>query len=529
MGWELKKIIAVKDFLVVLVFSVIAPTWDHFKDWYLVITLLLSNNYAWGFLFSLPVLHGYLGQYLIWRHEEIQKPKNESTVSPRNGLRWKFIFFPVYGWLRNWSLLKRIFNFLRGKSTNRYNKEKDRIQRRIDPVELFMESLPQLMLINAAVTGLIVNSDIGIEKRLKALQNGRSKLGVMAIVSGWTPGYAEYFEKAMLEAYNNSFQEKALKVDDLPVVYDGTEVNSLIDQLDVFNWMYQVSFVIANISLLFYIFGGPVPLMGIGMNKMKKSLDEMKKSNKVCPVNRVITTVQVEIMKVVKIGNLILGPIRQIVLFNLILGVFPLNENNEVIESREEFWIKILIFFGLFALPAAAIQHIFLGYQNKSIRKEDCKKGILIWTQIPFIYCIPIFTGEFVSLRKREKQQFSGIILRQSASARVVYRIYRIISITLMLLVIWTLPNLKVLGLEYFLYIHLINALDAILLLMEMIGKTFLYLCCTLRGKEIDKFSTPDKYGFFHLDNDSTIAKEDSECKYVIENLVTKSGLRIIA
>ena len=141
MGWKLKKIIAVKDFLVVLLFSVIAPIWDHFKDWYLVITLLLADNYAWGFLFSIPILHGYLGQFLIWRHEEIQKPKHENSVSSRDGSSWKCIsgiFFPIYGWLRNLLLLKRIFNFLRGKSTNRYNNEKDRIARRIDPIELFM-------------------------------------------------------------------------------------------------------------------------------------------------------------------------------------------------------------------------------------------------------------------------------------------------------------------------------------------------------------------------------------------------------
>ena len=101
----------------VLVFSICAPLWDTFKDWYLVLTLFLTKNYAWGSLFLFPILHGYLGQFLMWRNEE------RNNESPRSGIRWNWPFFPFYGLLRSWSLLKKMFKVLQGKSSECYKNE----------------------------------------------------------------------------------------------------------------------------------------------------------------------------------------------------------------------------------------------------------------------------------------------------------------------------------------------------------------------------------------------------------------------
>ena len=53
-----EKGLALFHFLVVLVISILAPLYDNIKDWILVIILTLSGNYAWGCLFTVPIVHG---------------------------------------------------------------------------------------------------------------------------------------------------------------------------------------------------------------------------------------------------------------------------------------------------------------------------------------------------------------------------------------------------------------------------------------------------------------------------------------
>ena len=86
-----KKGLVLFHFLVVLVFSFCAPLYDNFKDWILVIILVSSGNYAWGCLFAVPILYGYIGQFMIWRHEEV-------TKTPRK--HWIWNIFPFYGIMR---------------------------------------------------------------------------------------------------------------------------------------------------------------------------------------------------------------------------------------------------------------------------------------------------------------------------------------------------------------------------------------------------------------------------------------------
>ena len=140
----IEKKLALFHFLVVLVFSIAAPLYDNVKDWILVIILLLSGNYAWGCLFALPIVYGYIGQFAIWRHEEVK-----CTETPRKHWIWRI--FPFYGIIRNISLLRKIFDVLRGKSKEDYTAEKDRVTSRFNPIELFNESLPQLLLLNLSL------------------------------------------------------------------------------------------------------------------------------------------------------------------------------------------------------------------------------------------------------------------------------------------------------------------------------------------------------------------------------------------
>ena len=242
--WK-EKAKVIKDLITVLLSSIIGQIYDTIKDWYLVITLLLYGNYAWGTLFSLPIFYGYLGQGIMCYHEEL---RNESE---RKSMIWKI--FPFYGIFRSIDLLIKIFRVLFLKSKAAYDDEKRRIDARINPIELFNESLPQLLLLNCAVSGLIINGNMEDEKKEEAIHKGYQQ--------GITFFITNYFTSHIVDSYGSLFSRKQMKLEDIPSIYNKTEINTLIEHTDIFSVMYYTSYCFAFIGLLQFMFDGPVPLM----------------------------------------------------------------------------------------------------------------------------------------------------------------------------------------------------------------------------------------------------------------------------
>ena len=483
------------DCSTVLIFSLLSPLYDTCKDWYVVITLFVTKNYAWGSLFALPLMYGYLGQCMIWHHEE--KTRKDS---PRKGIRWCWIFAPFYGLFRSWSLLKKVYNVLRGKSNESYQKEKDRISSRINPVELFNETLPQLLIMNAAVVGLVVNSNIDLERRQEALEKGRNQRGIM---SYWT-SIPDMLADSVLQSYNSSFSTKMLRLENLEGIYSSTEIDPLLGHIDVFSYMYHLSFLFAMISTAMFMFEGPIPMMSI--------LPEVKEAFKTENRRHYVSKCLDIFISMFKIFYFIFGPIRQIAVFNLILCTYYVDNSGKILEGRELFWIKLLIFAILIALPPVAIQHYFLRCYNKQVYAATDWNTIL--RQIPFIYGIPLFTGEFASLKKikrisraaesgrsvveeEEKTDIKDIVLRQSQKARFLYVLIRIVITTFILVLIWKLQSLKVLGVEYFAYLHVVNGFEILSATLAILLKLVGYMC----SREGFQYHLHEKkFGFFHPD-----------------------------
>ena len=229
--WK-EKAIVIKDLITVLLSSIIGQIYDTIKDWYLVITLLLYGNYVWGTLFSLPILYGYLGQGIICCHEEIRHE------SERKIMIWKI--FPFYGIFRSIDLFIKIFRVLFLKSKSSYDDEKRRIDARINPIELFNESLPQLLLLNCAVSGLIINGNIEDEKKEEAIHKGYQQ--------GITFFITNCFTSHIVDSYGSLFSRKQMKLEDIPSIYNKTEINTLIEHTDIFSVMYYTSYCFAFIG-----------------------------------------------------------------------------------------------------------------------------------------------------------------------------------------------------------------------------------------------------------------------------------------
>ena len=134
------KFTLTKDFFTVALFGIIFQIYDFIKDIYVVSFLLYYNNPAWAVLFSVPILYGFLGQFIISCHEEKRIPENERKPLWKNVLR---VVFPFYGIIRAFMLLINICKKCCG--IGEYEEEKSRLDSRINPVELFNESLPQLL------------------------------------------------------------------------------------------------------------------------------------------------------------------------------------------------------------------------------------------------------------------------------------------------------------------------------------------------------------------------------------------------
>ena len=501
--WK-EKAKVIKDLITVLLSSIIGQIYDTIKDWYLVITLLLYGNYAWGTLFSLPILYGYLGQGIMCYHEEI---RNEFE---RKSMIWKI--FPFYGIFRSIDLLIKIFRVLFLKSKAAYDDEKRRIDARINPIELFNESLPQLLLLNCAVSGLIINGNMEDEKKEEAIHKGYQQ--------GITFFITNYFTSHIVDSYGSLFSRKQMKLEDIPSIYNKTEINTLIEHTDIFSVMYYTSYCFAFIGLLQFMFDGPVPLMSVKQKRLKTLIKE-----KGLMIGILFSTWEALVL-IASVVYFTFGPLRQIAIFNLLMGIYYINEDGTVIDYRGLFWIKIGFYIVSMVFPAILIQYYFLN--KKNLFSTKISEGIFM--KIPFIYSIPVFTGVFTSVKQlkryriRNQENGSNIdhdyVLQMSDMARNIYQFVRIIIVTSILILIWTLTNLKVVRLEYFVYMHMVNIVDIVSLTGKMVSRRVHHYIVehifTRWGEDVKR-----KYGVYH-------PSSDHDCTYELDKIIGRFMMKII-
>ena len=206
------------------------------------------------------------------------------------------------------------------------------------------------------------------------------------------------------------------------------------------------------------------------------------------------------------------GPIRQIAVFNLILGIQYVDEEGIILNYRYMFWIKVVIYLLLMVFPPIVIQ---LFYLNDPKRMCSGFRGS-IWTKIPFIYNIPVFTGIFTSIktlkyyklkRNGANQNDNEVVLQVSQQARMIYQFTRIVVLMIILVVIWCSPNLKVLRLDHFAYMHWINAFDIVSLLWNLLLKLANF---QIRTRHYPRWgeNNAKKYGAYHPEHDNTYELE---------------------
>ena len=117
------------------------------------------------------------------------------------------------------------------------------------------------------------------------------------------------------------------------------------------------------------------------------------------------------------------------------------------------------------------------------------------------------------SYRIRNQENGSNIdhdyVLQMSDKPRNIYQLVRIIIVTNILILIWTLTNLKVVRLEYFAYMHMINVVDIVLLTGKMVSRKVHHYIIenifTRWGENVKR-----KYGVYH-------PSADHDCTYKLD------------
>ena len=269
------------------------------------------------------------------------------------------------------------------------------------------------------------------------------------------------------------------------------------------------------------MFFGPVPMMFFGVKKMKLGLSFYKAFLKIDKrfFGGFSDTLTQGGVRLANIINFMFGPVRQIATFNLIVGTYYVNKEGEAEGSREMFWIKIALYVTLIVLPAVIIQHCFLASSWKCSCKFTCQ---CIWSKIPFIYGIPVFTGVFTSVKElksyhiRDSEELGGPVLQVSHKARIIYRLIRIFNVTAILIVIWKLPYLRTLRIDYFIYMHIVNGLDAITLIGFILSQVIRNLRRRCYNKRyLEDVRHIEKCRVFHPDL-------DHDCTYKTSKIIGK-------
>ena len=266
--------------------------------------------------------------------------------------------------------------------------EKERLDARVNPVELFNESLPQLVILNLAMTGLIISSDIGSAEKQEALSNSFRMFIIQRFIT-------DLLYSPFADIYDSSFQEKQILVQNIPSVYKETEIRPLMDNIDVAGIMYEVGFCAAYFSLFMFMMDGPIPLIDLKYSwKIIKSLF----NNRGFIVASYISLCNVWNL-FLRITSICFAPLRQISLSSLIFSTYYVMEDGQIFNANFIFWTKICIFLGLVVLPCLGVQYYYL-YSCKS--NCSCSQES-VWCKMPFVYGISMFTGIFISKKELKR------------------------------------------------------------------------------------------------------------------------------
>ena len=525
--------------LQVLILSLSLPLFDYIREWMVISKCYATKNFAWGSLFLFPVLQSGIAYYVIWYSEEIKR-RNFSLCGIKHWTLRTWVtlcFAPIYAIVRSFVLIYQIL------TKKVYKPEKLRISKRLVPIELFYETLPQLLILNYVLSGIIENCADCEEIR--------------EIIQGTT--FASDLRKNIYTfsmksstIINQTFSN--IIIDSQTMIYSKEEVEIIKDQMGYLVVAWNLLIISSVFGLIFFLLEGPVPSMIIPTTQIDNKRPYAVKQ-KVSPVGMLIeseksklekTTTQPEtvgefyvslfkrilgviidltkgvyyllvlVVKSVNRCNPIFGMLRLISQFTIILSVSHISENSRTdLELRAYLWLRVLIFLLLNFLPAITIQYLAL--------LKPCMKGrsflgpFSYLIKFPFLFFVPVYTGilytldtsQKLKLENRKTHCFEYDILRVSVEWRNIFQIVRATLTTTMLLVIFFVQSLKTHHPEHVFYICLVNLIEIIIvighLLISWKGR---YFCSDTfqykEGFQIDYDGSVSPTTFFHLCDDHT-------------------------
>ena len=329
----------------------------------------------------------------------------------------------------------------------------------------------------------------------------------------------DVFASPFVAKYNSSIREKEILIENLPVVYNESEIGPLMEKIEVTSFLYEVSYYAAYFGLFMFMMDGPIPLIGYKStwNRMKSHITDKGY------IIGIASCYGLVVRNVIKVMSICFGPIRQIYIFSLIFSTYFVMPDGKIYNDNFIFWTKLGICLVLILLPCLVVQYYFL-YGCKIVFPWNQES---MWKKIPFIYGISMFTGIFLSVKELKNYKVVGdtntiirrrIVCQESRRAKLVYQIIRICILFAILTVIWAIPELKVIRIDYFIYMHVIEVSDII--------NVFWFSFLLVTSKMMKIYFSPRwgedarvKWGVYDLD-------PNHDTTYQIENIIGKKNNR---
>ena len=378
--------IIILHFLQVIILSISLPSFDYIREWTVITKFYTTQNFAWGSLFLFPVLQSGIAFYVIWYSEEIKRHNLSICDVKRWKLRtWITLFLaPVYSIVRSLELLYLIFK----KST--YKPEKLRISKRLVPIELFCETLPQLLILNYVLSGIIENCPDCKEVK-DIIQKTTFANDLRKNI------YTYIIESSTL--INNTFS--AITIESPTGVYSKEEVDVIKDQMGYLVVAWNLLIISSVFGLIFFLLEGPIPTMIIPTDFVynmkippKNKISSTERLNEANNLNltradekhenlrnfyvsliRRTLCLSIDWIKGVYylieyfLGlfnrcNPIYGMLRLISQFTITLSVSQISEEPLTDQKlRWYLWLRVLIFLLLNFIPAITLQYVALLFQ----------------------------------------------------------------------------------------------------------------------------------------------------------------------
>ena len=524
----------------IVILSISLPLFDFIREWLVITKLYSTENFAWGSLFLFPVLQSTVAYVIVWYSEEI-KGNNFSLI--KIGMwrcrTWITLFLvPVYPTIRSCNL----FLSMLGARNKGYKTEKLRISKRLMPIELFCESLPQLLILNYVLSGIVDNCPDCLE--------AREILEQTTFVSG----FRQNIYKAILSSsvtINETFA--SITIFTAQTVYDKDEVEVIKDQLGYLVLAWYLLIVSSVLGLIVFLLEGPIPIMlmptHVGGNALtnKGFWSRLKNISKV-PEDTYVSTrsrnvkysnnsvkkqlliLVTRIRKILGVlvyypfilfsrCNSIYGMLRLISQFTVILSISYVSDSTPTNqELRTSLWLRVLLFLILNFLPAIFVQYLALLRNKAELNtRERVLEPFSYLGKFPFIFFVPVYTGilytvdtsKRLRLDKSKKQSDVHNILIISKFWRTIFQVVRVVITTTMLIVIFAVPSLKTQHPEHVCYIILVNIFDVHLVLAHILTSHFRKAWCKgvygyPESFQVDYNGDYLPTAFFHLPYDQT-------------------------